>query len=944
MRPLLLLLLFLSGASACAYEAAWTRLLGPGLGATAGSAAALAAAQCLACALGAALLGTRADSEPRPRRLYALLSFGAAAGAWASIPLAGSGRQIYGYYLIELLDRPTAPALFGCGIHALTLLVPGICLGGMLPVAARLWTDAGAPPRHGIGLLGVAYTAGALAAGLATAGWTLGRLGVSPTLDLAIALSLLLACAALGAGRRTPPAPAAPPPAAPDLPPPAAGPAPSAFLLHAAAFLIGGCALADLTLWTRMLTVLVADLAYARAALLAAALAGLALGALAASPLVDRTRARLLACGALLLAAGLATVASLHALAHFTTPPGVVAEAFGAATRRAYLAGLFRDAALLVGPTALCLGAIMPFLLRLAADSAAGRHTCRALGRLAATLLAGAAVAPALTAGLLIPYAGSLQAALLLPAVVALAFSVLLVSAGAERRLVAVLGASAVALGGLAALALPIDVMRPLPVASGVLRDRIGADCDLLTFVPGPACTVTATIDAERRKELLVDSCAVAGTGPERSYAPLLGHLPALLALTQDRALVAGFGSGAVAAALALHPFRTIDVAEPRPEIVQAATVAFQEENLHLTAGRAEGRVRTLATDAAALLDAPGAKYDVIAVDAPLPYLSGGSALYAEEFYAACRLRLASGGWVAARLPIDLLRGEDLRALIATFLRVFPDATLWYFRSAAVLLGGDRPLTIPYADLESRLSGSILQALTRCGVGSPAMLLGGFVCGRERLSAFTGNAEPLAAGLPRLEYYGPGPSTASAHRENLTDLIALRELILPRVYALGRPEVAEFVRARIARAAQAVGLVMQGNADLTEWLTRLNDAEGRYREALRAAPNDPGIRLLLRETAALRRRAGIAAPPRPDEPGPEKPRAPAVPPPAPEEIRHMLEAPDTATREQGLTWVAELRLAGVDVRVAELLDDPEPAVKMRAIVAAGRLGMRDAVP
>ena len=80
-RLLLLLAVFLTGATALAYEIAWTRGLVPVLGSTATTTAVVLAAFVGCLGLGARWGGHRADLSTRPLLLYGLLEVGAA--LWA---------------------------------------------------------------------------------------------------------------------------------------------------------------------------------------------------------------------------------------------------------------------------------------------------------------------------------------------------------------------------------------------------------------------------------------------------------------------------------------------------------------------------------------------------------------------------------------------------------------------------------------------------------------------------------------------------------------------------------------------------------------------------------------------------------------------------------------------------------------------------------------------
>jgi hypothetical protein len=77
----------------------------------------------------------------------------------------------------------------------------------------------------------------------------------------------------------------------------------------------------------------------------------------------------------------------------------------------------------------------------------------------------------------------------------------------------------------------------------------------------------------------------------------------------------------------------------------------------------------------------------VITLEPPPPRAPGASILYGSDFYEAARAQLAPGGVVAQWLPLHGLSGWELERLVATFVHVFPDASLHLAeRNEAILL------------------------------------------------------------------------------------------------------------------------------------------------------------------------------------------------------------------------------------------------------------------
>jgi Spermidine synthase len=69
--------------------------------------------------------------------------------------------------------------------------------------------------------------------------------------------------------------------------------------------------------------------------------------------------------------------------------------------------------------------------------------------------------------------------------------------------------------------------------------------------------------------------------------------------------------------------------------------------------------------------------YDLIMLEPPPPAAEGVVNLYSTDFYRLASKRLNPDGLFAQWLPIGIQHAQDTRALVRSFLDVFPYATLW---------------------------------------------------------------------------------------------------------------------------------------------------------------------------------------------------------------------------------------------------------------------------
>jgi spermidine synthase len=157
-------------------------------------------------------------------------------------------------------------------------------------------------------------------------------------------------------------------------------------------------------------------------------------------------------------------------------------------------------------------------------------------------------------------------------------------------------------------------------------------------------------------------------------------------------------------------------------------------------------------------------RYDVITADIILPIYAGSGNLYSTEYFQLVRQRLNPGGlfvqWVAGT-------DHEYRAIMRTFLSMFPHATLW--GNGSLMVGTTEPLRLRRADFDWKLQvPGRLRALERLGVRSFDDLLGMYTAGPEEMRRFVGDGPLLTDDRPLVEYF------LSMPRDRDPDLSRLR--------------------------------------------------------------------------------------------------------------------------------------------------------------------------
>jgi len=693
MRFLLLLLCFLlSGVAGLVYETLWAQQFSLVFGATELAVVTVLAAYMLGLTLGAAVGGRWSRRVTRPIRAYALLELGVALSALA-VPVALGW---VGHLQVSLFGGREAAALPGSltstAFHLVSslviLLLPTGLMGATLPLLARHVVDSEERLGPRVGILYAANTLGAAAGALLCAFGLVPTLGLGRSLLVAVAASaLVFVLAALLARSAASPQPEGM----------AALPAPLAdrTILPAMAF-SGAVALGLEVLWTRLLTHVLGGSLYAFATMLAAFLAGIALGsALAARFARTPQQARRGFVIAQILVAAFSTAAFLAADTLTEALSGRVAQ--GDAWAGAWLC----IATLL--PTALGLGATFPFAVRLVAGSASDAGPASA--RVYAWNTVGAALGAIVTGLWLLPalrFAGTAAAA----AAASLAIAGFVAVAGAPRlwRWAGLAAALLVVLPPAAASRTPWRVLRSsglsvaaasadtegeeLPVAwpGQVVYYGVGRSATVLLTEEGGGWRLTTNGLPEA---VIQPPAALPGTVAATRWLSLL---PLAARPSTRSMLVVGLGGGGTVEDLP-RGLEHVEVVELEPEVVAANRFVARARR---SDPLADPRLRLRLDDARSALRLSGRRFDAIVSQPSHPWTAGAANLFTREFYGLVRERLAPGGVFVQWMGLQFVDETLLRSLIATLAATFTHVELYQPPPGGpiLLLASDTPLYV----------------------------------------------------------------------------------------------------------------------------------------------------------------------------------------------------------------------------------------------------------
>ena len=217
--------------------------------------------------------------------------------------------------------------------------------------------------------------------------------------------------------------------------------------------------------------------------------------------------------------------------------------------------------------------------------------------------------------------------------------------------------------------------------------------------------TVDGKTDASNRGDMLTQKLAA--------------HLPLLLHDAPRQVAVIGLGSGVTVGAALTHPMTQVDVVELAPEVVQASWHFAAENRRALD----DPRTRLVVGDGRSHLLLARRAYDVIVSEPSNPWIAGVATLFTREFFAAAGDRLAPGGVFCQWANAYNIGAGDLRAIVATFLDVFPGGAAWLVGEHDVLLVGGRGGGGTDLDMTARLD-AIAAHWARPGVAEDLAAVG----------------------------------------------------------------------------------------------------------------------------------------------------------------------------------------------------------------------------
>jgi spermidine synthase len=734
-----LALLFLaSGISALIYQVMWLRMLALVFGVTVYAASTVLASFMAGLAIGSFAAGRFSARLRSPLIAFGLTEIGIGITAFSTPWLLDIARDLW------IALHPSLPpsltivtaARFLAAIAV--LIVPTTLMGATLPLVmeSALVRDRAVASR--IGLLYAANTTGAILGALLAGFYLVSHVGIANSFRYAALTNLIVGVLAILLAYTRPAR--APQPASEERTPALTaeeGLTPSAQRVVLWTFALSGVlSLAIELVWFRMLVVFLRPTAYAFTIMLAAVLAGIALGSAVATPLLRSRIAWLPVLTAVQLLIALTAVVSFNALAYLQRIASDMAPRLVRLGLDEYLAPVVVASTVAMLPTKLLLGFAFPIGLTLWANNSV--EPSRRIGMFYSLNVVGAIVGSIAGGFILLPLLGS-RGSLIAISSLALFASVALALAQWRHRpnfagFMATVGPVAFAMATL-------NAADPFALADAqyhrnerVLWRQEGVQTTVAVHErPGPTPMRILYLDGMHQADDMTASAFVHHR---------IGALPVMLHPNPRRALVVGLGGGATPGAVARFPDLNVDVVELSAAVVQGATF-FSHINFGLLQ---RPNVALHVDDGRNFLLTTRARYDVITADIILPRTAGAGALYAREYFELVRKALAPGGlalqWNGAETD------TSYRLIARTFLSVFPYTTVW--GDGSLMLGSMEPFALSVSAYQRRREDPRFREMFDWDLDTLRRI---YVAGPEEFRRWVGDGPLLTDDKPTIEYF-----------------------------------------------------------------------------------------------------------------------------------------------------------------------------------------------
>ena len=702
-----LVLFFCSGATALIYEVVWSKYLAQMFGSTIYAQTMVLAVFMGGLALGNRWFGGRADRLARPVRAYGLVEVAIGLYAFFFPNIFAAADKIFVAIGSAVLERSLVLLGIKGLISLLLLIVPTVLMGGTLPLLAaflqRTSLEAGRKSARFYSVNSLGAVVGSAVAGF----YLVQNWGMVASLQLTALLNLCIAGAAILLSRSLEPEirslPGTQPtghsepllneaaalsetPSANDMSVKWAG------LLVA---LTGGISMGLEVLASRSMALIFGSSLQSFAMVLISFILGIGLGSAAIASTRWQRCNSTKALTILLMAAALWIGLLVFRIESWVEiyrvlRTGLARSSMGYCFHQLLAAGL---AMIVLGVPAAMIGAVLPLLIRGAAETAS--KLGRDVGRLLTWNTIGAVIGVLLTGFVIMPRLGLRNAFLFL----ALGLAVTGMMASWRQRLLLLVRSSVGVSAVLVALMFIGNEGWRHVMSSGVFRAReteVNPEALRLRkqhvrihfYEDAPDATVDVEqgdgVGAPPDLGLRLNGKADASTRIDLCTQLLLGHIPMAACPDAKEIFILGLGSGITGGAILGHPIEHLTIAENCEPVLRAAKY-FEAWNRGVLTNRV---TKIWIEDARTILKLSPKKYDLIITQPSNPWMVGVGSVFSREYYELGASRLKAGGVMAQWFHVYDMHDGMVNLVLRTFGSVFPQMEIWDSGSGDLILLG----------------------------------------------------------------------------------------------------------------------------------------------------------------------------------------------------------------------------------------------------------------
>jgi spermidine synthase len=836
MNSLISLLFFLSGITGLVYEVLWAKYLSLLLGTTAQAHTIVLATFLGGLALGNVVFGPQADKAANHLRLYGWLEIGIGVlGVLSPLSL-----QFLSDMYIAIASQQMLPPMLALMLRLSlcmgVLLLPAMLMGGTLPMLSRFAAHSLSQLEATVSWLYFLNSAGAVLGAILAGFFLIPTFGLDFSTSIAAAVNLAIGGISLGLGART----------AQNDQPASVQQIPQeieslvnpwrAVIIYASVFLSGLVALAYEIAWIRLLALVLGSSTYSFSLMLAAFIAGIALGSYLISRRILPHVNSYLLFGIAELGIGVSIIATLPL---YERLPYLFLRLSSVLNRTPETFYLYETSKflfcflLMLFPTTF-LGMTLPLASRIVTQTLTQMgskvglvFSLNTLGNVLGAVLAGLWLLPLLGMKTLIE-SGVIVNLLVGSTVLWTA------SRWAWWRRALVMGAGMV---GLVMTILYMPSWDKLVLSSGQFRNRQIAQYrnyedyrrnihnqSLLFYKDDKDTTVTVEKARDGNLFLKVNGKTDASSRGDLPTQLLLAHVPLLLKPDANQVLVVGLGSGITAGSALRHPLERLDLVEISAGVVEAAQF-FTDHNYNALE---DSRLHLHLEDAKTFLRLSPRRYDVIISEPSNPWIVGIGNLFSVDFYREAQQHLTEGGILAQWFHTYEMDNNTLRLILRTFASVFEHVTLWKTLSEDVLiLGSSAPIYLNFSSVVERFnSEQVREDLQRIAIGSLPTLLSLQIASDATIRKIGGHGRLNEDHYPVLEYEAPKAfflgsvaNVIRSHDEREMPMqgkaLYLMSYLNERQESLSRAELKDFTTFHRAYGANKIL-----KAAVTEWIRR----------------------------------------------------------------------------------------------------------------------------